>query len=102
MKRPLALALALCLPAGTLPAETWDVPAGWSIATDGRSTARLDAAGEKLKVSFELRGPGWGWVEIGRELPAWDPARPFTFLVKNEARGHLEVKWTDADGSTFL
>jgi hypothetical protein len=104
VRKPLLLAAVLFVHGADGSAASW--PAwdlrGWTRATDGKSALELTEENKALKVRYRLSGPGWGWAEIGRELENWDPNIPFTFELKADARGHLEVKWADADGSTFL
>ncbi len=89
-----------------LVADRWDAPASWQSSGDDKSTITVaEGAGLStpgLAISYALKSGG-GWVQMKHPLPAsWTPATPISFIAKAQGGGNLEVKFTDADGSTFL
>ena len=85
----------------------WDEPAKWEIGGDGKSVVELTQAsaqvGNGLQIKYELKGDPHGYVIIKKrftEIPSEDI--PITFLIKAEAPSNFEIKFVDADGSTFF
>ncbi len=94
-------------PFQSLVKVNWDDPAQWEIGGDGKSMVEITQvpakAGNGLQVKYELKGDPHGYVIIRKrftEIPSEDI--PITFLIKAEAPSDLEIKFVDADGSTFF
>ncbi|MDP3786162.1 MAG: hypothetical protein Q8R05_01190 [Candidatus Omnitrophota bacterium] len=85
----------------------WDEPAKWEIGGDGKSVIEVTEVpakvGNGLQIKYELKGDPHGYVIIKKrftEIPSEDI--PITFLIKAEAPSNFEIKFIDADGSTFF
>ena len=85
----------------------WDDPAQWEIDGDGKSTVELSSvaakSGNGLQAKYALRADQYGYVILRKSFPR-KPSQdmPLTFLIKAEAPSDLEIKFIDADGSTFF
>ena len=87
------------------PAETWDEPAQWDLSKDGGSTAEFTPtptpSGNGLRLQYVLN-TGGGWIQLKKKIASRpDTNAPVTFMARAEGTGDLEVKFVDADGSTF-
>lgn len=92
-------------PFDSLVAHDWDRASEWKPAHDDGSTVAVsEEPGLKdtaLVVRYQLKSGG-GWVLIGR--PSTEPlveTQPLTFMIRAKAKGNLEMKLIDRDGSVF-
>jgi hypothetical protein len=109
--RTVALVLASVLFTSGSPVraclDDWDSPTLWTVEHDPSSRAELSAIPGndvvRLRLDYQLMGPGTHWVQMRRFLdePA-DLRRPLTFLVRGDGDATLEIKWIDEDGANYL
>ncbi|MEK8024065.1 MAG: hypothetical protein AAB229_09695, partial [Candidatus Hydrogenedentota bacterium] len=109
----LTVALAACAACGqsTAPApfqslvqRDWDRASEWTSDKDGNSAIKLSEStgleDSSLVVDFTL-GNG-GWVLMGRNSKDHlADTIPLAFLIRAKAKGNLEMKFIDVDGSVF-